>query len=224
MKRLLIPTLLTITLLLAACTGMQSHDGAVALTAPGITDVTEAADVADGADGGEEMPVIGISDKTAGVITPIACPVHPDGDEVEGETYSCGTFTVPLDYSDPTGNALDMTFMVLKSTGDNPQPDPLVQLVGGPGQSGLLAGGLGLGYEQVRAQRDLIFTSVRGTKFSQRIGIEQCFGTAKAQGVSEEESGAVVDSIASSEDVWVDADEIGIGRHNMQTGNGRRLA
>ena len=119
MKHFLFPTLFTFALLMAGCTGTLSHDGSIDEATSGLTDESEAADEADG---GEELPVIGISDKTAGVITPIACPVHPDGDEVEGETYSCGTFTVPLDYSDPTGNALDMTFMVLKSTGDNPQP------------------------------------------------------------------------------------------------------
>ena len=200
MKHYLFPILLTFALLMAGCAVMQSHDGSTDATTTGVADITETAD------GGEEMPVVGISDKTVGVITPIACPVHPDGDEVEGETYSCGTFTVPLDYSDPAGNALDMTFMVLKNTGGNPQADPLVQLVGGPGQSGLIAGGLGHGYDQVREQRDLVFMSVRGTKLAQRIGVEQCLGTAISQGIAEEKIEAIVESISESINEPIDAD------------------
>ena len=175
---------------------------------PSTEDTEETSDALsdEQADGDDEFPVIGISDKPVGTITTIACPVHPSGDEVEGETYYCGTYTVPLNYDDPEGNTLDMTFMVAKSTGDNPLPDPLVQLVGGPGQSGLIVGGLTSTYEPVRENRDIVLTSVRGTKFSQRFGVEQCFGTALAQGMSEEQLEDLVESISPTDEGSADAE------------------
>jgi pimeloyl-ACP methyl ester carboxylesterase len=148
----------------------------------------------------DDLSVIGISDKAAGTITSIECPIHPEGDEKEGETYSCGTYTVPLNYDDPESDTLDMTYMLMKSTGDSPQSDPLVQLAGGPGQSDVIVGGQGLGYEQVREERDLVYASVRGTKFSQRFDIEQCFGTAIAQGKTEDELTALIGSLVPADD------------------------
>jgi hypothetical protein len=54
-------------------------------------------------------------------------------DEVEGETYSCGIFTVPQFWDDPDEGNIDLRFSVVNATGEDPEPDPLLFLAGGCG-------------------------------------------------------------------------------------------
>lgn len=107
-----------------------------------------------------------------GAITEIECPLQVPG-ETEGESYSCGVYTVPVDYADPAGETLNLTYVVLHATGDNPLPDPIVYLAGGPGQSGIVAAG-GILYGELRQNRDIIFPAQRGTLFSHRLVLEEC--------------------------------------------------
>ena len=74
----------------------------------------------------------------AGEITEVDCPLQLPGEE-EGETNYCGVYSVPSDYDNPQGDTLNLTYMVLRATGDDPVPDPIVFLAGGPGQSGIVA-------------------------------------------------------------------------------------
>mgnify|MGYP002682283329 CR=1 FL=1 len=53
-----------------------------------------------------------------------------DGDLGES---ACGALTVPENWSRPGERQVELQFVVLKATGDNPRPDPVVYLAGGPG-------------------------------------------------------------------------------------------
>lgn len=93
-------------------------------------------------------------------------------DEVEGKTYYCGIFTVPQNWEEPDGRNLDLSFVVAKATREDPEPDPLIFLAGGPGQSAVVSPISA--YVKLRADRDIIRLDQRGTGFSQRLGWEEC--------------------------------------------------
>ena len=80
---------------------------------------------------------------------------------------------MPADYDNPQGGTLNMTYMVLKASGDDPLPDPIVFLAGGPGQSAIVSAGDAI-YGDLRQDRDLVFPAQRGTLFSHRLAIDEC--------------------------------------------------
>ena len=57
--------------------------------------------------------------------------------EVEGKTLFCGTVQVPEDNAQPDGKKIPLKFAILKSWSQYPEPDPVVYLQGGPGDSAL---------------------------------------------------------------------------------------
>lgn len=75
----------------------------------------------------------------------------------------CGSIDVPEDRSKPAGRKLAIAVAVLPATTLSPQPDPLLMLAGGPGQSSdalaPLAGALG----GVGRNRDIVLIDQRGT-------------------------------------------------------------
>ena len=50
---------------------------------------------------------------------------------------SCGTLDVPENWSTPDGRRIQISYVVLKATGANPAPDPMIYLAGGPGSTPL---------------------------------------------------------------------------------------
>lgn len=122
----------------------------------------------------------------------------PGQGEVAGETYYCGVFTVPQNWDEPDGRNLDLSFVVTRSTGENPEPDPLIFLAGGPGQSATVAPPTP--YEKVRQSRDIIRLDQRGTGFSQRLGWEECLVLALQTDVPAEQTAAVQAMMSSAED------------------------
>lgn len=130
-----------------------------------------------------------------GTLTPIDCPLPPAG-EVEGETYECGVYTVPVDYDDPGAGTINLTYVRLKAESATPLPDPIVFLAGGPGQSGVVAAGGSL-YGDLRRERDIIFPAQRGTLFAQRLGLEDCV-TLLGNELGRSELAAFVESVAPS--------------------------
>ncbi len=75
----------------------------------------------------------------------------------------CGTVEVPEDRGRSSGRTLAIAVVVLPAATLSPQPDPLIMLPGGPGQSSdalaPLAGALG----GVRRNRDIVLIDPRGT-------------------------------------------------------------
>ena len=111
------------------------------------------------------------------------CPVPLPEGVIEGEHVICGYVTVPEVHADPEGPTIRLAIAVIKSTSQNPAPDPTIFVDGGPGQSTMpllpfLLGELG---QPVFAQRDLIIVEQRGNYFSEPdLLCEEVFATLGA--------------------------------------------
>jgi len=115
-----------------------------------------------------------LSERELGIHTVPCLPgVSPGKNEVEGEDYTCGVFTVPQNWEEPDGRNLDLSYVVVNATGENPEPDPLIYLEGGPGSSAILGMNIDK-YQMLRPEHDLIFFDTRGLGLSQRLGFEEC--------------------------------------------------
>ena len=79
-----------------------------------------------------------------------------------GPEFECGYLTVPEDRSTPDGRTIRLAVARAPATSPTPRPDPIVYLVGGPGNSGLLSapGLLTAGWN---TDRDVIVIEQRGT-------------------------------------------------------------
>lgn len=114
-----------------------------------------------------------LSDQEPGIHVSECEPTQSPGiNAVEGEDYYCGVFTVPQNWDDPDGHNLDLAFVVVEATGEQPASDTLLFLSGGPGQNAILKP-IG-SYQNLRTDRDIIRLDQRGTGFSQRLGWEEC--------------------------------------------------
>ncbi|MEZ5409798.1 MAG: alpha/beta fold hydrolase [Acidimicrobiales bacterium] len=79
----------------------------------------------------------------------------------------CGTVTVPAHWDTGLG-ALELAVMVLRSTSEEPAPDPVVYLGGGPGQHTLASiPALMPVLSRLRARGDVVVIDQRGMGFSQ---------------------------------------------------------
>ncbi|MET0886507.1 MAG: alpha/beta hydrolase, partial [Mycetocola sp.] len=77
----------------------------------------------------------------------------------------CGYLTVPENRDDPEGKQIRIFVMRAPATSDDPKPDPLVMLAGGPGGAGSfeITGKIAAG---LNADREVIFVDQRGTHFA----------------------------------------------------------
>lgn len=99
-----------------------------------------------------------------------ACDLYLTAGERAGETVRCGFVPVPWDRSQPTGAMADLAFIVLKATGDQPQPDAILHVAGGPGigvTSRDAALELAIRYAPLRRSHDIIIYDQRGVGRSQ---------------------------------------------------------
>ena len=82
----------------------------------------------------------------------------------------CGSLTVHEDRAASSGRTIDLKIVVIPAVSDNPEPDPLFFLAGGPGQAATeLAGPMLPLLADVRRTRDLVFVDQRGTGGSGRM-------------------------------------------------------
>ncbi|MET9688096.1 alpha/beta hydrolase [Streptomyces sp. NPDC006514] len=92
---------------------------------------------------------------------PGPCPKTPEPIEVLDEAR-CGTLTVPENRAEPSGRTIELGVAIVPAATDEPKPDPIVWLAGGPGDDAVgeakmaIDGGL-------NRDRDVIFMSQRGT-------------------------------------------------------------
>ncbi len=82
------------------------------------------------------------------------------------EDWQCGYLIVPENRSDPQSRTIKVAFAVLKATGENPQPDAVVYLTGGPGQIAI-EGGWNEWKTGSLMNHDLILVDPRGVGYSQ---------------------------------------------------------
>ena len=100
---------------------------------------------------------------------PGACPFE-GGEWLAEERIECGTLVVPESRDRPDGRQLRLAVTILRSRSDNPRPDPVVFLSGGPGGAAVrFAAGFSRGvlWNMIREQRDVIVWDQRGTGFSE---------------------------------------------------------
>ncbi len=88
-----------------------------------------------------------------------ACRIEGVSTEVQ-----CGSISRPLDPAQPQGRRIDVQFVVVPALARNKQPDPVVLLAGGPGQSAIALAGMVLPrLSRLNYRRDLVFIDQRGT-------------------------------------------------------------
>lgn len=124
------------------------------------------------------------------------------GNEVEGQTYSCGVVVVPENHDKPDGRTMELFYLKLHSRTQPAAATPMVYLAGGPGGSGsyeLTANPyLNQNLDRIRQTRDIIaydrrcgrkagatglkrFQSLRlgGPRHSSTCRAWRCFSTVK---------------------------------------------
>ena len=79
----------------------------------------------------------------------------------------CGFLTVPQRHADPNGPTLRLAVAIYKSTGANPEPDPLILAQGGPGGSTIDGFNIIVSNNPLRSKRDIILFDQRGTLYSE---------------------------------------------------------
>lgn len=93
-------------------------------------------------------------------------------DEGPTDAY-CGTFQVFEDRATRTGRTIDLKIVLLPALGNEPHPDPLFFLAGGPGQGAAqMARGLREMFRRVQADRDIVLVDQRGTGDSNGLDCE----------------------------------------------------
>lgn len=96
------------------------------------------------------------------VFSPGSCPATVPADPA----ITCGSLTVPERHGRPEGRQVRLAVARLAARAANPAPDPLLILVGGPGDSGL-AVSEGFLTSSARDAREVIFLDQRGTGASE---------------------------------------------------------
>ena len=97
------------------------------------------------------------------------CPMDLPPGAVEGRDIWCGYVTVPERHAAPEGPTIRLAVAVIPASSEAPQPDPLLMLSGGPGESALTAFPplLALpGFNALWAERDVVLIEQRGTKYA----------------------------------------------------------
>ena len=104
-----------------------------------------------------------------GTFEPATCAISlPDGQDPAN--VRCGWLTVPENRSRPGGRTIKLPVVILKATGSNPEPDPLLILSGGPGQwaiDSVLPRFSGDFAAPIQSTRDIVIFDQRGSGRSQ---------------------------------------------------------
>lgn len=103
---------------------------------------------------------------SASTAAPSAAPGTPQACRVEGlpNELMCGLVRRPLDPAQPQGVQIDVHYLVVPAMARNKQPDPVLMLAGGPGQSAIgVAPAVLPRLARLNYRRDLVFIDQRGT-------------------------------------------------------------
>lgn len=157
MRRLL-QLLVAIGLLVGACGSVEPAETTNPASTTAPSSVTSAATPT-------TVPTTSSPTDGAPSYEPAACRFGiPSGVDVE-----CGYLTVPEDRSRPERRRIRLHVAVFKSSSSNPEPDPVIYLMGGAGGDALDAAGYYLQTvgNRILESRDFIMYSQRGTRYSE---------------------------------------------------------
>jgi len=91
------------------------------------------------------------------------CELSSNGGRLSVSAW-CGTLEVPEDLNAPDGRRIELAWAVIEARTASPEPDPVVFLAGGPGQSARDAAPMiGRALDDINRNRDLVFVDQRGT-------------------------------------------------------------
>jgi len=96
----------------------------------------------------------------------------------------CGTYPVFEDRAARSGRIIPLKILVLPASTEDPAPDPIFVLAGGPGQgaaSGVTRDVVEF-FRPIRSRRDVVFVDQRGAGESHRLQCRPVAGGAGAQG------------------------------------------
>ena len=92
------------------------------------------------------------------------------GDGFPGIKARCGTLQRPEDPTNPDSPVLELRVAIVPALSLEPEPDPLVPIAGGPGQSTIeFYASYATAFEEVRRTRDIVLLDQRGTGESARM-------------------------------------------------------
>jgi len=93
-----------------------------------------------------------------------AAPLQPCRIDGIPNELQCGSLQRPLDPARPEGVKIDVHYLVVPAMARNKQPDAVLLLAGGPGQSAIKLAARALpGLARLNNRRDLVFIDQRGT-------------------------------------------------------------
>jgi pimeloyl-ACP methyl ester carboxylesterase len=82
----------------------------------------------------------------------------------------CGSLLVPEDPANPDGDMIELRIAVIPAMTRDAQPDPLVYVAGGPGQSSVDSFTRAVGaFRAIQRERDIVLVDQRGTGGSNRL-------------------------------------------------------
>jgi len=151
MKKLLFG-LLVVVLLISACGGATTTTPEPTATSQ-PTATTEA-----------PAPTVEPTTEPVATFEEGPCPF----DVPEGAPVVCGFVMVPEDHSDPDGTTIKLAVAVVKDESEEHQPDPVILLVGGPGEKVMQnALAVAMAFGPIRTNRDFIIFDQRGVGLSE---------------------------------------------------------
>ena len=113
--------------------------------------------------------LLGISSHGAGALELEECRISA-GPAFPGIKARCGFLERPENPDDPDSPVLSIRVAVVPALNLQPQPDPIVPLAGGPGQSAIqFYSAYAAAFERVRSDRDILLVDQRGTGASARL-------------------------------------------------------
>lgn len=92
-------------------------------------------------------------------------------DDDTGHRISRGTYTVWENRQTQTGRTIDLNVVILHATGENPKPDPIFEMAGGPGMDVTTIARRARRHPQ-RKHRDIVLVTQRGTGGSMPLHCE----------------------------------------------------
>ncbi len=98
-------------------------------------------------------------------VTAVAAPAFVKDARCDGHETNvlCGTVNVPENQETDTGPEISLDVYVLPAEGDDPAPDPIVYLQGGPGSQSITSFWTFVRMTELRKTREIVIVNQRGT-------------------------------------------------------------